>query len=978
MKVRFRSILSWLLSLLMVFTMMPGTALPAFADSTEVTIDSVGDIREFTYGGDGATLTAVPSALFTGNITYTWYERVGDESVQCEGSNTASLTIPGTTSAGVHTYYCTVAGENENAGVSNDFQITVNPKPVTLTWSDTTFTYNGRNQAPEAAIDPESLVGDDTCTVLYTVKKSDDSDATSWKDAGEYKVTAELSNANYVISSSENASKTFVIEPKEVGVSWSVEPVYVYNGRSQAPEATATGVESGDTCTLTVSGGAFVGENLTATVTSLDNSNYKLPESGLTCDFTIYQKDLMMTAMDQTVRSTDDLNPDKEFLQVVGLIPGDRLTQGTVSFDPAWYSSNELHVVGLQAPFVIRNSDGYDVTSRYRVPGATNIHPGKFEIVEDSAPEYAVAGVVYENGGSVGSNGIEDVSVSIVKGDVTCAAGLTNNAGGYNLSVFEPGVYNLVASHPSGLTKTSLIEITDSSSVLYEDIEMPPVGSNSLLDNSCAENFAVAVGRLDEAAKALKGDSNDKVTVQLTVTEFSNAGAMPSEDLDAFMEGYIAILNSGAAADKFLEFLNLALTRIVAGVTSDYGSDNETMLHIWIPYETSGKDISMFRCHNGTVEELTRLVTRPPEDVLDQFDRGTCCFYVGEDGIDLYSDTFSAYAIGVAKSALAPASGGRTSGGLTAGQPAQTPANPVETPVVPEPELTTPATVAGFADVKAGAYYADAVQWAVGKGITNGRSASMFAPEDSCTRGQMVTFLWRAAGCPEPTGAGQLFTDVNPDAYYYKAVLWAAEQGIAKGTGENTFSPDQKVNRAEAITFIWRALGSKIMTGVSSAAEMTGVAAAQQTDAVTTDAAGTTDVAAVQPTGAVTTNAAGTTGTTGVTDTTGATGQTGAAGTTDVAAAQQTDAVTTDAAGTTGTTGATGQTDAAGAVRTAAVTIGTTALSFTDVPEGAYYADAVNWAVSRGITTGTSAAAFSPEAGCTRGQIVTFLYRAYN
>lgn len=168
-----------------------------------------------------------------------------------------------------------------------------------------------------------------------------------------------------------------------------------------------------------------------------------------------------------------------------------------------------------------------------------------------------------------------------------------------------------------------------------------------------------------------------------------------------------------------------------------------------------------------------------------------------------------------------------------------------------------------FTDVPADAYYADAVSWAVENGITNGTSATTFGPDVSCTRAQMVTFLWRAAGSPEPTTANNPFTDVQAGSYYYDAVLWAVEQGITKGTSATTFSPDATVTRGQTVTFLWRANGSPAVSGGS----------------------------------------------------------------------------------------------------------------FSDVAADAYYADAVAWAVSEGITNGTSSTTFSPDMNCTRAQIVTFMYR---
>jgi hypothetical protein len=169
-----------------------------------------------------------------------------------------------------------------------------------------------------------------------------------------------------------------------------------------------------------------------------------------------------------------------------------------------------------------------------------------------------------------------------------------------------------------------------------------------------------------------------------------------------------------------------------------------------------------------------------------------------------------------------------------------------------------------FTDVDEDAYYAEAVAWAVANEITKGTSETTFSPDDDCTRAQVVTFLWRYAGKPEPTTTENPFTDVEEGTDYYKAILWAYENGITTGTSETTFSPDETCTRAQVVTFLWRCEGE----------------------------------------------------------------------------------LTYEEAET-----------------------------FTDVAEDAYYAKAVAWAVHEWITNGTGDGQFSPDDTCTRGQVVTFLYR---
>lgn len=169
-----------------------------------------------------------------------------------------------------------------------------------------------------------------------------------------------------------------------------------------------------------------------------------------------------------------------------------------------------------------------------------------------------------------------------------------------------------------------------------------------------------------------------------------------------------------------------------------------------------------------------------------------------------------------------------------------------------------------FADVSTDAYYYEAVKWAAKKGITGGIGNGLFGPNQPCTRAQIVTFLWRAAGSPEPKSMSS-FSDVSADSYYAKAVAWAVENGITTGTGDGKFSPDATCTRAQSVTFLFRAIGKL----VDSKAE------------------------------------------------------------------------------------------------------------FSDVLTDSYYANAVAWAVENGVTNGIGDGLFGPNNSCTRAQIVTFLFRAY-
>ena len=132
----------------------------------------------------------------------------------------------------------------------------------------------------------------------------------------------------------------------------------------------------------------------------------------------------------------------------------------------------------------------------------------------------------------------------------------------------------------------------------------------------------------------------------------------------------------------------------------------------------------------------------------------------------------------------------------------------------------TPLTDAPFTDVPADAWYAQPVQWAVENGITSGTGAGTFSPDMACTRAQIVTFLWQAAGRPQPAGSGNPFADVKESDYFYTAVLWAVEQGITAGVSEDSFAPYATVTRGQTVTFLYRAAGSPAVTEGGSFADV--------------------------------------------------------------------------------------------------------------------------------------------------------------
>ena len=245
-------------------------------------------------------------------------------------------------------------------------------------------------------------------------------------------------------------------------------------------------------------------------------------------------------------------------------------------------------------------------------------------------------------------------------------------------------------------------------------------------------------------------------------------------------------------------------------------------------------------------------------------------------------------------------------------------------PVRPRPAEDVPAKHPGFVDAPVSSYFYEAVMWAVERGITTGVSANRFDPNGVCTRAQAVTFLWRAAGSPAPRSRTMPFTDVPAGSYYYDAVLWAVENGITKGTSDTTFSPDDTCTRAQIVAFLWRSEKSPAAGTANPFADVKSTAyyAGAVLWAVREDIT------------------KGTTSTTFSPDA-------------DCTRAQIVAFLWRSE-----------KSPAAGSRN-----------PFADVKSTAYYAGAVLWAVREDITKGTTSTTFSPDADCTRAQIVTFLWR---
>ena len=502
---------------------------------------------------------------------------------------------------------------------------------------------------------------------------------------------------------------------------------------------------------------------------------------------------------------------------------------------------------------------------------------------------YAVwAKELYDITGSVSTENSGEIKVKLVQGKNTFGEAIADNNKQFKLSSVPAGTYNLVITQGDAV-KNMTVTVADGN-VALDLIEMPNGNTSAVLAVS-DEAPAIVVKGIDEIAAAEEIDGR-KVKVEVSIEAQNEAEAGEAGE---------TIMKESRAQN--VEFINLAANKTI--YNNGTPEANETMdkasgiIELAIPYDFSGKTgIKLYRCTDGKAEQLT--------ETKDEISDGTYKLDQKAGVIYVYTSSFSTYAITYNNyssfvSDYETIINDTEHGTLTVEPKRAQSGKKVVITVTPdegykleklevkglfgtEIELTenevgafsftmpnANVTVSAkfakvkFVDVSENSYYAKAVDWAVEKGITNGVDKTHFAPDATCTRAQAVTFLWRALGCPEPTAAKSEFTDVAEGAFYFKALLWAAENGVTNGYGDGKFGVNDTVNRAPMVTFMERAMKGKAKT----------------------------------------------------------------------------------------------------------------AESFTDVPEGAYYADAAAWAKENGISEGIGEGKFGGETDCLRAQIVTMLYRYF-
>ena len=741
--------------------------------------------------------------------------------------------------------------------------LTITKAPLTITAKPHTITYG--DAVANSGVEYAGLVNsEDGATVVSGLIY--DYNYEQYGNVGDYTITPKGATAdNYDIT---YLSGKLTVNKKTVGLTWSNTESLYYNGEAKNVTATATELVNNDTISVTVVGGkeTAVG-NYTAKATALTGDkagNYALPT-----DVTkTYQIQAALDASALTVTpNTVTATIDGLTIKLVGYKNKDATIE--VKAGKTTAVDNKLTVNGVE----------YTIDAS----GVKDIETSKIDVKDTIAKVEKAEGAI-----------IDDIVVTTINNAATKAEGLNN------------ALADLIAradqNMPEGATKVEVQVILNIQALSYTDgtsLKLnikPQIKYTYKNDDSTVEEKTVDVNNSDIKAPVT-------ISVNLPSGFTPNFAKHGSEWLKVKTE-------SGVATWQQSSFSEVELVKDDRSATVNFTfADDHAQTITYGPadigkaFPTDSKDGYTF---NGwtigdktyttlTEEALTRLngttVQNAKASFTQKSNNGGNHGGSGGSGVSTYPVSVTTPKNGkvsvdprnAAKGAavtvtVTPDSGyemdkltvtdasGKTISTTDKGNGKFTftmPNGKVSVSATFKQTTVTPPST-GFVDVPASAYYADAVKWAVEKGITTGTSATTFSPEASCTRAQMVTFLWRAAGSPAPKATTTAFTDLDKSAYYYDAVLWAVEKGITTGTSATTFSPNATVTRGQTVTFLYRFAGQPAVSGSSS---------------------------------------------------------------------------------------------------------------FTDVNSSDYYAAAVQWAKEQGITSGTSATTFSPTNDCTRGQIVTFLYR---
>ena len=902
---------------------------------------------------DAETKLTASANVENPDITYTYYA----DSNGAKGDALSTAPV----NAGTYWVEGYIAASGNNSAVTSDavqFQIT--KAPLTATAENKSATYG--DTAPAYTVRYAGFVNNETESVVTGLITFDCAYAAG-SGAGEYAITPKgATAANYAITFVEGK---LTVGKRTAALEWSGYAERTYDGKASSVTASVTNKLTGDDVTVTVTGGDAVNAGTyTAAATGLAGAkagNYQLPETGLTQSYTIGKAARTLSGLADLTLAGDTLS--------AALQPKVNDLDQSALFT---YESSNTAAVTVNAQGVVSAVANGTATVTVTVPATANYEAAETSVTVKAVTQAITAVSAAPDTVSAALQGktivlsgyAESITVTptyydgvrLKSGSLTVKAGET---AGIVLTVDGRDIpwtidASAVVVKPANVTvatddevakapdadETSTDEVLNAiaggnttasgldqaaAGLIPEAAKNAPEGTaaveltfvTQILPESYRNGVLVLEIRpvaqykyLDQQGNAIKTEekaiANSDIQGLVTLSVQLPAG-MPVADLYARHDlgggqyEYLPVtVENGAATWQQGSFSRVSLIADARSAAVTFRMPDGSEQTVTYTPENIGQSLPAasragyrfdgwkFPGIDGTYKTLTdELLTALNGKTLTAEAQFTVMGGGGGGGGGFVS---AGYAVSIAKTengtvtasaetaeegetitltvkaetgyvlkTLTAAAEGKDLT-LTAGK------NGTYTFTMPAADVTVTAVFEkiSFADVKSGSYCYDAVQWAVAKGITLGMSDGSFAPNAPCTRGQIVTFLWRAMGCPAPKSTVNPFTDVKSGSYCYEAVLWAVEQGITKGTTATTFSPNAACTRGQAVTFLCRAVGTE------------------------------------------------------------GTGDTG----------------------------------------------------FADVGANSFCAGSVKWAVENGVTKGTTATTFSPNETCTRGQIVTFLYRA--
>ena len=772
------------------------------------------------------------------------------------------------------TFTFTPAGPNYTGAKTGSFTVTIKDIEFTVNGEaagadnailDRTGTEYGSTWAERISVREEltASVGGAVKTGAYTVVP-DSGSLTDRPGVGSHGYTVKFNGSGY--TDVTVFSGTITVTPRTVTVTGIAAQSRPYNGGTAAAldfsGASITGKLEGDALSVTASG-VFetknAGESRTVSLTGLtltggakDNYTLDAANSQRTASAAITPKEVTVTADNCKVSKVyDGTNRAGAFIgtpQLTGVLSGDSVTSGAA---PAAYT--DVNVGGQTSVEVRITLAGTDM-GNYRLAGGTLTVPCEIT----PAPH---GGETASGSAKYGESGTVDLSGLIVSGGT---ASIQSKTDGSSVLNGEPelsgGTLRFAFADDSakaGETAEVVVQVVSGNYKPYTVTVTLTVSSRSVPVVTAPRANALTYSGAEQTLITAGTTTGGELLYSLT-SGGNYTAALPTAKNAGEYTVYYKVSGDGAYAGVPENHVTVTIARKAAAVApksvSISAGSAVPAFELAFTGLVNGEKLTpsekpAFVCYESGTKAVSSSTPAGTYSIV-WTNRGMT--FSGEENYDLTRTETGVLTVTAKSGGSVGGGGGSSSGGGS-----------VSVPTVP----TTPAKpeAPAFSDVSTGAYYHDAVKWAAEKSITGGTGDGKFSPNRPCTRAQIVTFLWRAAGSPEPQGAAG-FADISADAYYVKAVAWAVENGVTSGTEDGRFSPDQPCTRAQSVAFLYRAAGAPAVSGGSG---------------------------------------------------------------------------------------------------------------FDDVAESAYYAAAVAWAQANGVTGGLGNGLFGPGNGCTRAQIVTFLYRTY-